>query len=137
MKQALYDDWIPTVLGGTLAVIGLLLAAGGLYGAASYSMERRLSEFGVRIAVGARASDIAALVVRQAALTCLAGVPVGVALFFAVYRHEAGVLLRNRPFDPMALCVGVIVTTVTVLAGTVLPAMRAARVDPMKVLRVE
>ena len=84
MREALYDDWIPTVLGGFLAIIGLLLAAGGLYGAVSYATERRLSEFGVRMAVGAQAGQIAGLVLRQAALLCAAGVPAGVGLFVAV-----------------------------------------------------
>jgi predicted permease len=137
MKQALYDDWIPTVLGGALAIIGLLLAAGGLYGAASYATERRLSEFGVRVAVGARTSDIAGLVFRQGAMLCAAGVPVGILMFVAVYRFQAAVLLRGRPLDPLALLIAAAVTTLTVLAGTVVPAMRAARVDPVQVLRAE
>jgi ABC-type antimicrobial peptide transport system permease subunit len=137
MKQALYDDWIPTVLGGALAVIGLILAAGGLYGAASYSTERRMGEFGVRLAVGAKASHIAGLVIRQAAVLCAIGVPVGIGIFVAAYRFNAAVLLRDRPLEPVAVIIAAVITTVIVLAGSVVPALRATRVDPVRVLRAE
>jgi predicted permease len=137
MKQALYMDWIPTVLGGFLAIIGVLLAAGGLYGAVSYATERRLREFGVRMAVGARAAQVAALVLRQAVLLCAVGVPAGVGLFVVVYHYYAAVLLRDRPIDPVAISAGAIITVAMVLAGAVLPAMRAARLDPIEVLRAE
>ena len=137
MKQALYDDWVPTVGGGFLAVIGLLLAAGGLYGAISYATERRLSEFGVRMAVGARGRDIALLVVRHAALLCALGVPPGVGLFIVAYRYNAATLLRDRPMDPVAISIGAVVTVAVVLLGAILPAMRAARLDPVEVLRAE
>ncbi len=137
MRQALYSDWMPSVLGGGLAVVGLLLAAGGLYGAVSYSAQRRLGEFGVRLALGARPREIGALVVRQGAILCLLGVPAGCALFAAVYRYYGATLLQNRPFDPASLLVGAIVTVLVVLAGATLPAIRASRLDPNEILRAE
>ncbi len=137
MKQALYQDWIPTVLGGFLAVIGLLLAAGGLYGAVSYATERRRGEFGVRMAVGARAAGIAGLVLRQAALLCAAGVPAGVGLFIAAYRYYGAPLMRDRPLDPLAIAGGAVIAISAVLTGAVLPALRASRLDPLVVLRTE
>lgn len=137
LQQALHDDWVPTVLGGSLALVGLLLAAAGLYGAVSYATERRLAEFGVRMAVGARTGQIAALVLRQAALLCLIGVPAGAALFLAVYRYNAQVLVRGRPLDPLALLLGAAVTIAVVLAGALRPALRAARLNPLEVLRAE
>jgi putative ABC transport system permease protein len=137
VKAAMYGDWIPTVLGGALAAIGLLLAAGGLYGAVSYATERRLSEFGVRMALGARASQVAVLVVRQAVLLCAAGVPIGIILFVATYRYLGETLLRGRPMDLTALAAGVLIAVAVVLAGAVLPALKAARLDPVEVLRAE
>jgi predicted permease len=137
MRLALYSDWIPTVLGGALAIIGLLLAAGGLYGAVSYTAQRRVPEFGVRLAVGARPRQIAGLVIRQGALICLAGVPVGAGLFLALYRYYGAGLLRNRPLDPLALAAGAAVTIGVVLAGALVPAVRAARLHPSDVLRAE
>jgi putative ABC transport system permease protein len=137
MRQALYDDWIPTILGGALAIVGLLLAAGGLYGAVSYAAQRRLPEFGVRMAIGARPRQIGGLVIRQGALLCLIGVPLGAALFAAIYRYYGATLLRGRPLDPAALAAGAAVTIVVVLAGAALPAIRAARLDPSEILRAE
>lgn len=137
VKEALYDDWIPTVLGGSLAIVGLLLAAGGLYGAVSHATERRRSEFGVRMAVGARTRDVAGLVVRQAALFCIAGVPIGVALFVAAYRYYGATLLHDRPLDLFAIAAGAVIAVTAVLGGAVLPAIRASRLDPVEVLRAE
>jgi ABC-type antimicrobial peptide transport system permease subunit len=137
MRQARYDDWVPTVLGGALAVVDLLLAAGGPYGAVSYAAQRRVPEFGVRTAMGARPRQIGALVICQGALPCLIGVPVGAALFAAIYRYDGAMLLRGRPLDPAALAAGAAVTIVTVIAGAVVPAIRAARLDPPEILRSE
>jgi predicted permease len=137
MKDALYADWIPTVLGCALGSIGLLLAAGGLYGAISYATQRRMSEFGVRVAVGARARQIGSLVLKQALWICCAGVPAGVVLFAAAYRYYGATLLRNRPLDLTSLGIGAAVAVAVVLAGAIIPALRAARLDPVQVLRSE
>jgi predicted permease len=137
MQEALYGDWIPTVLGCGLAVIGLLLAAGGLYGAIAYAAQRRMSEFGVRLAVGARAAQVGVLVLKQAGLICCAGVPVGVGLFTAAYHYFGATLLRNRPLDATAIAAGTAVTILVVLSGAIVPAIRAARLDPVQVLRSE
>lgn len=135
MQEALYEDWVPTVLGGGLAGVGLLLAAGGLYGAVSYASQRRLREFGVRMAIGARAGQIAGLVLRQAALICAIGIPAGAILFGAVYRYYGATLLRNRPFDVVALIAGAAVATAVVLTAAVWPAVRASQLDASEVLR--
>jgi predicted permease len=137
LKEAVYGDWIPTVLGGFLASIGLLLAAGGLYGAALYATERRLSEFAVRVAVGAKSWQIAALALRQAALPCAVAVPAGAGLFIAAYHYYGATLLDGRPLDPVAICAGAAIAVVAVLTGAVLPAIRAARIDPIEALRAE
>ena len=137
LKRALYMDWVPTVIGGILAMVGLLLAAGGLYGAISYATERRMTEFGVRMAVGARAGQLATLVLRQAALLCAVGVPLGAGLYLVAYHYYGAALLRNRPTDAVAVCAGAAITTAAVLSGAVLPAMRAARLNAVEVLRAE
>jgi putative ABC transport system permease protein len=137
VDQALHGDWVPTVFGGALAILGVLLAAGGLYGAISFVTEQRLSEFGVRMAIGAQTSEIAGLVFRQAARYCAAGVPLGILVFVAGQRYFSASLLHNRPVDPMAVATGTLVAILVVQLGAILPALRAARLDPMEVLRGE
>jgi predicted permease len=137
MKDALHADWVPTVLGCALASIGLLLAAGGLYGTISYATQMRMSEFGVRVAVGARARQIGSLVLKQAVWICCAGVPTGVVLFVAAYRYYGAMLLRNRPLDLVSVVIGAAVAVAVVLAGALVPALRASRLDPLQVLRSE
>jgi ABC-type lipoprotein release transport system permease subunit len=60
-----------------------------------------------------------------------------VGLFIAAYHYQGAALLRDRPMDPIAICVGAVITITAVLAGAVLPAMRAARLDPVDVLRAD
>lgn len=137
LSDALYQDWMPTVLGTALASIGLILAAGGLYGAVSYAANRRRREFGVRLAMGARAGQIGALVLRQAILLCAFGVSLGGAAFALAWRHFGPTLLGGKPLDLAALGMAGVVTIAVVLAGALLPVIRAARVDPVEVLRSE
>jgi predicted permease len=137
VKEALHQDWAPTVLGGSLAIIGLLLAAMGLYGAVAYITERRRAEFGVRVAVGARPPQVATLVLRRATLLCLTGIPCGAGLFVILYRRYIVQFTHGRPVDPTIICVSAAITLAAVLAGAVLPAVRAARLDPVQVLRAE
>jgi putative ABC transport system permease protein len=137
MRQALYSDWMPAMLGGALALLGLLLAAGGLYGAVSHATERRVSEFGVRLAVGAQPRQIAGLVIRQGAWLCLFGLPAGAGIFLAVHQHYGEALLRNPRLDPACLVAAIAITAAVVLAACLVPALRAARLDPLEVLRAE
>jgi len=137
MRGALYSDWIPAALGGGLAVVGLLLAAGGLYGAVSYSTQQRVREFGVRLAIGARPRQIAGLVIGQGALICLLGAPFGAGLFVAVYRYYGAAWFENKPLDAAGLLTGLAVTVAAVLVGALSPALRAAHTDPCEVLRSE
>jgi ABC-type antimicrobial peptide transport system permease subunit len=119
------------------AVLALVIAAVGLYGVMAYSVAQRTQEIGIRMALGAKASDVIGLVVGQAMRLTLIGMGIGFAAAFALTRGMASQLFGVSPSDPPTY-VGVIVILAlsSVLAAWV-PAYRATRVDPMRVLRCD
>ncbi len=119
------------------AVAALLLAAIGLYGLISYSVAQRTQEIGIRIALGAQAGQVLALVVGQGARFALAGVAIGFVAAFSLSRLLASQLYQVSPFDPMTSVVTAAVLIVAALAASYLPARRATRVDPVEALRHE
>jgi predicted permease len=122
---------------GILALVALLLALGGIYGVVSYSVERRRHEFGIRMAVGARGSDILRSVLGGAARIALIGTAGGLVLSAIGTRSLEDVLYAVSSFDPLTLCaVGALVFACVVAAAAV-PAMRAMHVDPAVALRSE
>lgn len=124
-------------LASGFALLGCLLAAIGLYGIIGYSIARRTSEIGVRMALGANRADVVWTVFGEAVRLGFTGSIVGVALAFVAGHFIAGLLYHTPPIDPslMAASVSVLVSIV-ILAG-LLPAIRAARIDPMTALRWE
>jgi ABC-type antimicrobial peptide transport system permease subunit len=122
---------------GIFASVGLLLAAIGLYGVISFVVAQRAQEIGVRMALGASPSAISRLVLRQAGLWIGAGaVPGAIGSFFAVRLLEH-MLFRVPAKDPWTFAGAVAVLAAAGLAAAWIPSRRAARVDPMQVLRGE
>jgi predicted lysophospholipase L1 biosynthesis ABC-type transport system permease subunit len=120
-----------TLFGGA----ALLLATLGVYSVISYIVTQRRKEIGVRIALGAQHSDVLGLVLRQGATLAVTGIAVGVVGSLAMTRLLEGLVFGVSTTDPLAF-LGVIVLLVGVaLLASWLPARRAARVDPMNVLR--
>ena len=120
-----------TIFGGA----ALLLATLGVYSVISYIVTQRQKEIGVRIALGAQHSDVLGLVLRQGAILAVAGIAVGVVGSLAMTRLLEGLVFGVSTTDPLAF-LGVIALLVSVaLLASWLPARRAARVDPMHVLR--
>lgn len=122
---------------GVFALFSLLLGAVGIYGVTAYSTGRRASEIGVRLAMGARRSDVVGMVVRDGGMRAALGLVIGMALALALGRVLSGILIGVSPRDP-AILVGVVVVLAAVsFLGLYLPARRASRVDPVQVLAAE
>jgi putative ABC transport system permease protein len=128
-----------TFLLGAFAAIALALAAVGIYGVMSYSVAQRTRELGIRMALGAQASGVRRLVLRDGLILAAGGVLIGLAVAFGVNtglaRGLSGLLYQVKAVDPPTfLAVAALVLGVAGLACLV-PAIRATRVDPMIALR--
>jgi ABC-type antimicrobial peptide transport system permease subunit len=122
---------------GAFAVFALLLASIGLYGVLGQFVVQRTPEIGVRMAMGARPSDVLRLIARQAGAPLATGLALGLTGASALSHSLASVLYGVQPGDPVTL---VVVSLSLIAAGAVaafVPARRAARVDPMTALRNE
>ena len=115
----------------------LLLACVGLYGVLSYAVQRRSREIGIRLALGAAPGRVLRMVLWQAALPTAAGCMVGLAAALATARLVSGMLFGIAPWDPLALTAATALLALTAMLAACLPALRAARTDPMEVLRYE
>lgn len=125
------------VLLGVFALTALLLSAIGLYGVMAASVRQRYKEIGVRMALGATATHVRQLVVREGLALAVAGVLAGLALALAATRTLRGLLYEIEPLDPVSLAGAAVVLVAGALAATWLPAWRATRVDPIDALRAE
>jgi putative ABC transport system permease protein len=123
-----------TLLLTLLGVIGLVLSAIGIYGVIAYFVTQRTSEIGVRMALGATPGDVIRLVLRQAAVPVTAGVLLGLAASVAATRVLAAYLVGVERTDPLTLASVVIVLASAALLASVVPARRAASVDPTSAL---
>jgi putative ABC transport system permease protein len=124
------------VLSG-FALLALALSAVGIYGVMSYTVRRRGRELGTRLALGASRRDIMTLVLRQAALVVLVGITVGVAVGLAAARSLGALLYGVTPWDPAAIAIAATLLVITALGASVLPARRAAQVDPARTLTMD
>jgi len=122
---------------GSFAGLALVLAAVGIYSVLSYAVRRRLREIGIRIALGASHNDVVRMVVADGMKPILLGVALGLAAAFALSRVVASLIFGVRATDPLTFAaVAFLLLTVGILA-TVFPAYRAARVEPIRILREE
>ena len=117
--------------------LALLLATVGLYGLLSYAVAQRTREIGIRVALGAHTGTVLRLVVRQGLIMSATGAAIGLAITFGVTRLLTALLFGVAPHDPVILG-GVVAILLTVgVVASMLPALRAARVDPVTALRAE
>jgi ABC-type antimicrobial peptide transport system permease subunit len=119
------------------AGIAVLLAGVGIHGLLALTVSSRLREIGVRLAMGARRRDILEMVLRQAAVLAGIGVALGVLVAYAAGRAMQALLAGVSPADGATFAAAVGLSVGTALLGSLLPALRAVRVDPMTVIRAE
>ena len=125
------------VFAGSFAALALFLAASGLYGLLSYTVAQRRREIGVRMALGAQARDILALVVRQGAALVAAGALAGLLTAAAASRILESFIFGVTAYDGLTFVGAPLSLAAVGLVACWLPARRAARVDPMDILRAE
>jgi predicted permease len=133
MTVRLAYSWMLAVF----ALTALMLALGGTYGVSSYLVGQRAREFGIRVALGAGRTDIIRGVLRTSFTVAAAGIAVGIVASLGASRLLDTLLFGVSPRDAMIFASSIGVLIVTALAANVLPARRAARVDPMTSLRAE
>jgi putative ABC transport system permease protein len=134
---ALLPQRLGALLLGLFGLLGLSLAALGIYGVMAYSVTQRTREFGIRLALGARAADITRMVVRQGMWIAAIGGVVGLLLAAAVTRLMQFLLFDVAPLDPATFAGVTLIVAVAAFIANWLPARRTARVDPLMALRSE
>ena len=134
---ALAQDRFITMLLASFAGITLLLAVVGLYGVVSYGVTARLREMGVRIALGAGSSTISAMVMRRSLSLVAGGLVVGALGAFGLLRLMEGLLFGVTTSDPLTYTSVALVLAAAAAIASAIPALRATRVDPIKVLKAE
>jgi putative ABC transport system permease protein len=125
------------LLVATFAVLALLLAMTGVFGALAFSVQQRTRDFGVRLALGATPRDVLRLVFRDAARMLALGAAIGLLIALGLGRLLAGVLFGVEPIDLPTLAGALLLLGTAAAVALALPAWRAVRVDPAVVLRGE
>jgi len=135
------DAVMPQRMGTTVlsifAALALVLAAVGIYGVVGYTIARRSREIGIRIAIGASRARIVLGIVLEMALPVLAGVTAGALIALLLGRTVQVFLYQVRPADPVTFATITLMLVLVTVAAAALPARRAARMDPVRVLGAE
>jgi predicted permease len=122
---------------GLFGILALILAAVGLYGVTAYTVERRTSEIGIRMALGADRPGIVRLVLRGAFLQILIGLAIGIPAAIGCAHLIASQLYQVKGWDPLVLAASVVTLSLCALVASIIPARRAASIDPVQALRIE
>jgi len=137
IDASLVRERLLAMLSSSFAGLALLLSAIGLYGVMSYSVTRRTREIGIRMALGATRSRVLSAVLTQTLALSVAGIVVGVVAAYFATEALSAFLFNLSPRDPLTLAVVAAALLLTSLAASVLPARRAATVDPVRAIRTE
>jgi ABC-type antimicrobial peptide transport system permease subunit len=137
VRENVFVDRFITVLSTSFAALATLLAAIGLYGVLAYTVAQRTREIGLRMALGAAPSRVRRMVLRQVGVMTLVGGGIGLAAAVGLGRLAQSLLFEMRGWDPPVLAFAAAALTLVSLGAGLIPAHRAAKVDPMTALRYE
>ena len=135
LDQSVAEPRLRATLLGLFAMLAVALAAIGVYGVVSYLVGQRTQEIGVRRALGARAVDVMAMLVREAMRPVMIGIAVGIAGAFALTRALSSMLFGISSTDALTYVVACSVLALAALVASIVPARRALRVDPIAAVR--
>jgi ABC-type antimicrobial peptide transport system permease subunit len=122
---------------GTFAITALLLAAVGIYGVLYFTVARRTREIGIRMALGARYGQVVRIVLQRSLLWVAGGLTIGVGLALLAHPYTGRLVAGISGTDPLTFCAALAIFLSIVLAACIVPARRAACVDPIQALRHE
>lgn len=122
---------------GIFSLVALMIAAAGVYGTMSYNVGRQTREFGIRLALGARRSEVRSMVMRRGMVSTAIGVVVGLAGAYALSRFLSDMLFDVVPTDPMTFFTVTATLVAVAMVASYVPAQRATRVDPLETLKAE
>lgn len=137
ISAAWFGPRLASLFLGVLGVISLLLAGVGLYGVMAYSVTQRTREIGIRMALGAAPEGVLTMVLRRGLFLTLLGIAAGLALALAAAPQIAPLLYRVSPADPVSLAGAALFLILVAALASLIPALRATRVDPIVALRQE
>jgi ABC-type antimicrobial peptide transport system permease subunit len=137
LRDGLVSERMMAILSGFFGLLAALLVVVGLYGVLSYFLAQRRNEIGIRIALGASRRQVMALVMGDTATMLGIGLVVGTALALAAGREASAMLFAVKAWDPAILAGAALLLAAVTLVTSVVPALRAAHLDPAGSLRAE
>ena len=137
ITESLAQPRLNFLLLGAFALLALILATIGIYSVLSYSVRQRVQEIGIRLALGAGLNDVLRMIVLEGMRPALLGLIIGVMGALALGRSISSLIYGVRASDPITFLAVAVLLAATALLATIVPAYRAAKVDPMVALRYE
>ena len=137
VQESLFFPRVTSMLFGTAGLVGLFIAAIGIYGVVSFAVARRTREIGIRMALGARSAQVAGMVLGHGASLALIGIAIGMAGGMALAATAGSLIYGVSATDPLIFATVPVILLSVALFATAIPARRAARVDPNRTLRAE
>ena len=134
-ERGLSRERLVARIAGALGIVALLLVGVGLYGVVAYSVSRRTNEMGVRLALGATGWTVSWIVLRDSLVTILSGLALGATLALPALRLTRRLVFGIEPHDPQTLAAAAVLLLAVGVLATLLPALRASRIDPIEAIR--